>query len=185
MANFVFSRICELATLAAMENKCLYELEDLAESVGEFIQYWGFKKIHGKVWCLLFLSKTPLDAQCLIQHLKISKALVSQTLSELKDYNVIIEVGKSEKKTVCYTANPHITEVIFGVLRTREKRLLCKIFSSYRLLESLEKSELDKSNIDLDKVKRMGTMINFAEKFLQGVLSFQKLDFGQWRNIFR
>lgn len=168
-----------------MENNCLYELEDLADSVGDFIQYWGFKKIHGKVWCLMFLSKTPIDAQCLIHHLKISKALVSQTLSELREYNVIIEVGKSEKKTICYTANPQITDVIFGVLRTREKRLLSKIFSSYRLLASFSKEDLDQSNIDNEKVKRLGTMIGFAEKFLQGVLSFQKLDFGTWRSIFK
>lgn len=168
-----------------MAKKCLYELEDFANSIGEFIQYWGFKKIHGKIWCHIFLSKTALDAQYFIDCMGVSKALVSQTLCELKQYNVIIDAGKGERKTMTYKANPHLTDVIFGVLRQREKRLLSKIFSSFRLVETLPAEELDDLDIDPERIKRMGSMINFAEKFLHGVLAFQKLDFGNWKKVFK
>lgn len=168
-----------------MPDNKLFELDELAEKVGEFIQYWGFKKIHGKLWCYLFLSKTPLDAQYFIDRLGISKALVSQSLTELKDYQVILEAGKSERKTLIYIANPNITDVIFGVLRAREKKLLCQIFSAYRLLNDLPKDQLAEENLDLENMQRLGTMIRFAEKFLSGVLAFEKLDFRQWKTIFR
>ena len=45
------------------------ELDELAEFVGEFIQYWGFKRIHGKIWAHLFLSEVPLDATTLVSSL--------------------------------------------------------------------------------------------------------------------
>lgn len=163
----------------------LFELHELADKVGEFIQYWGFKKIHGKIWCHLFLSKTPLDAQELMNRLDISKALVSQSLTELRTYRVVLEVGKGEKNTQCYTSNPELTDVIFGVLRAREKKLLCQIFAAYRLLDDLPNDTKEAGQIDLDKLKRLGTMIRFAEKFLAGVLAFDKLDFGQWKRIFK
>jgi DNA-binding transcriptional regulator GbsR (MarR family) len=163
----------------------IFELHELTEMIGEFIQYWGFKKIHGKIWCLLFLSKTPLDANDFMEHFAISKALVSQSLTELKEYNVIVELGKGEKKTLLYKANPHLTEVIFGVLRSREKRLLCQIYASFRLLNDLPLETQNAANIDQENLKRLGSMIRFAEKFLVGVLAFEKLDFGSWRTIFK
>jgi len=168
-----------------MTKKCPYELEDFADAIGEFLQYWGFKKIHGRMWCHLFLSKRPLDAQYFIECMGISKALVSQTLCELKKYNVIQDAGKGERKTTTYVANPNLTDVIFGVLRQREKRLLSKIYSTFRLVESLPKEELDNLELDQERVKRVGLMINFAEKFLHGVLAFQKLDFGSWKKVFK
>lgn len=167
------------------KNNKVFELNELTEMIGEFIQYWGFKKIHGKIWCLLFLSKTPLDANDFMEHFGISKALVSQSLSELKEYNVILELGKGDRKTLLYQANPHLTEVIFGVLRSREKKLLCQIYASFRLLDDLPNETKNAANIDQDNLKRLGSMIRFAEKFLAGVLAFEKLDFGSWRSIFK
>lgn len=167
------------------QDQRLFELDELADKVGEFIQYWGFKKVHGKIWCHLFLSKRPLDAQYFIERLSISKALVSQTLSELKDYKVIIECGKGERKTTVYCSNPELTEVIFGVLRAREKKMLCQTFAAFRLLDDLSDERLEREEIDRAKLQRLGTMIRFAERFLCSVLAFEKLDFGQWKNIFK
>lgn len=53
------------------------ELEDLANEVGDFICYWGFKKIHGRLWTHIYLARVPLDAGQLMQRLKVSKALIS------------------------------------------------------------------------------------------------------------
>jgi DNA-binding transcriptional regulator GbsR (MarR family) len=167
------------------KNQKLFELDELADKVGEFIQYWGFKKVHGKIWCYLFLSKSPLDAQFLIDRLGISKALVSQSLSELKEFKVIVDLGKGERNTTVYSSNPELTEVIFGVLRSREKKMLCQTYAAFRLLEDLSDQRLDSDGIDRDKLQRLGTMIRFAERFLSSVLAFEKLDFGQWKTIFK
>ena len=33
---------------------------EVCDSIGDFIEYWGFKAIHGRVWALLALSTDPL-----------------------------------------------------------------------------------------------------------------------------
>ena len=88
------------------------ELDALAEQVGEFIQYWGFKKVHGRIWTHLWLSDHPLDAGDLGKRLQISKALVSMSIADLLEYDVIQEVGRGEQGTTLYRSNPDQTQVI-------------------------------------------------------------------------
>lgn len=96
----------------------------LACRVGDFIQYWGFKKIHGQVWLQVFLASQPLDATTLTQRLKCSKGLVSLAIKDLLNYNVIQQCGKSGRRMVYYRSNPDLTEVILNVLRQREAVML-------------------------------------------------------------
>jgi DNA-binding transcriptional regulator GbsR (MarR family) len=53
------------------------ELKQLELSVAQFMQYWGFKKIHGRIWTHLFTSQKPLDSITLMSRLKVSKGLMS------------------------------------------------------------------------------------------------------------
>lgn len=103
------------------------EMEDVASQIGEFIEYWGFKNVHGRIWTHLFLAETPLDASDIVERLCISKALVSMSISDLLEYEVIQFAGKSERSTVLYKANPNVTSVIVNVLRKRERRMLSRI----------------------------------------------------------
>jgi len=39
----------------------------LADSVGDFIRYWGFKEVHGRIWVHIYLSDNPITAKELTQ----------------------------------------------------------------------------------------------------------------------
>ena len=108
------------------------ELRDTADLIGEFIQYWGFKKVHGRIWAYLFLAETPLNTRQLVELLKISNALVSISVAELLKYDVILEAGKGRNGVLLYRANPDVGAVIAGVLRNREQKLLERIQVSAR-----------------------------------------------------
>ena len=92
------------------------ELIQLAESIGKFIEYWGFKSIHGRVWALLYLSARPLSSIELSRYLKVSKTLMSFSISVLRKYRVIQDAGKGIKRTQYFEANPDISSVILNVL---------------------------------------------------------------------
>ena len=83
------------------------QLLQVAESVGRFIEYWGFKKIHGQIWTLIFLADRPVDANYLKHSLSVSKALVSMSLKDLIHYNVVYETEKTGA-TQTYMANTNI-----------------------------------------------------------------------------
>ena len=81
------------------EAKSNEKLLRLAESIGHFVEYWGFKQVHGKIWTLIFLSTEPVDANYIMTHLKISKALTSMSIKDLIHHKVIFELDKERPGT--------------------------------------------------------------------------------------
>jgi DNA-binding transcriptional regulator GbsR (MarR family) len=146
------------------------ELDELVNQIGNFIQFWGFKNVQGRIWAHLFLSEEPLDAANLMKRLDISKALVSLSVKEMLQYKVIEEVGKSERGTILYRANPNTTEVILNVLRSRERLMLSRISSAFRLCENMGEREKAKLKLSSEQLKDMKDMIQTAEGALDMLL---------------
>ncbi len=97
---------------------------DVCDRVGEFIEYWGFKNIHGRMWTFLALSRHARSQQEIARCLGISKALVSSTISELEEWGLVAPQGT--QRTAPYRATHDVWPVISDVLRTREWMLLEK-----------------------------------------------------------
>lgn len=101
-------------------------LKSLAEAVGEFIAYWGFRGIHGQIWIIVWLSREAQTGAQIGRALGVSKALVSTALSELEAYDLIRQVDSVDGRAKCYVANPDVYEVIKTVLRQREMKILSR-----------------------------------------------------------
>lgn len=146
------------------------EYELLAKKIGSFIEYWGFKNIQGRIWCLLFLSKTSLCARDLSQLLKVSKTLLSFAMEDLLNYQVIIEDKKGLKRTIYYKANPNLTQVITGVLKKRELQMLQEIMNLHHWVDKSKNSQLP--TIDPDKLDELKNWIQSAQDALQALILF-------------
>ena len=55
----------------------------VAEAVGQLMEFWGFKRQMGRLWTVLFLSPDPLDVAALAERLQMSTSAVSLSLAEL------------------------------------------------------------------------------------------------------
>jgi DNA-binding transcriptional regulator GbsR (MarR family) len=159
------------------------ELDELANEVGDFICYWGFKKIHGRIWTHIYLSDQPLDAGQLMQRLKVSKALISLSLNDLLKFEVIRESGKSARGTQTYTSNPDVLDVILNVLRRRERKMLTKAETSHRMLASLNEEGLKRARVNNERLVAMGRMIGQAQNALSSLLELATLDMTSWEDI--
>lgn len=155
----------------------LPEVEDLAEQIGRFIEYWGFKKVHGQIWCHLYLSATPLDAAAIMAKVGISKALVSISLKELQEFGLIAEVGKSPRGTRTYQATDDVVSPILATIRRRERRLISRIESSYSLLSKLSAKELTRHDLNTKRMSYLGVLIKIANFGLDTIVQ-QK-----WQNF--
>jgi DNA-binding transcriptional regulator GbsR (MarR family) len=155
----------------AVPKKVSPEFEELADNIGTFIEYWGFKRIHGKIWAHLFLSPEPLDAGELRTRLKVSKALISMSLSDLLKYDVVRELGKGPKNTLVYSANPDYARVIANVLRARERRILSRVQASFKAIPS-------DTALDSKRLKILGEMIQNASKILDAIILGGELETG-------
>jgi DNA-binding transcriptional regulator GbsR (MarR family) len=155
------------------DQRVLTELEEFASEVGQFMEYWGFKKVHGQIWCHIYLSQTPLDAAELMRRLRISKALVSISLKELLDFAVIEEAGKSERGTRLYKAREDLGATILDTLRRRERKMMARIRTSHSLLERLDPQELQDHGVEQKKVALLGMLIRLVEQSLDQMIKRQ------------
>ena len=152
------------------------ELEDLADQIGQFIEYWGFKKVHGRIWTYLYLSRQPLDAAEIRQKMGVSKALVSMSLADLLEYEVIQELGKGSRGTQVYRANPDLSQVIFGVLRKRERKMISQIQAAHRLVSGLKPEDQQVLQLDPARLKALGEMIEGARSGLEALMAIGPID---------
>lgn len=159
------------------------ELEELANEVGEFICYWGFKKIHGRIWTHIYLSGRPLDAGQLMQRLRVSKALISLSLNDLLKFDVILDAGKSARGTQTYIPNPDVVDVILNVLRRRERKMLTKAETSHKMLSSLSEESIARASLDQERIRSLGNMIHQAQNALSSLLELATVDLTNWEEI--
>lgn len=155
--------------------KAIKEIGPLANNIGSFIEYWGFKNIQGRAWTYIFLSRNGLDAKVLQDILGISKGLTSMTINDLLEYNVILADRKEAHGKVIYKANPDVFAVIVDILRSRERLILSDVYSSLRFLKSISSTELDQNNIDKTRLNELARMVKLAETFLNFIISFKGL----------
>lgn len=153
------------------------EYHHVLKNVGAFIEYWGFKAVHGKIWAAIFLAKEPVDANFIIAQLQLSKAAISLGIKDLLKYNVIQEVEKSGPSTQKYVTNPDMVEVICNVLRLREKKMLQSIVNCSKSLN--EKPLSADSALSSQRVQQLQKMSEQAHSVLDQMLQFQSVDLKQ------
>jgi len=151
------------------------ELDDLANHIGQFMRYWGFKSSYGAIWTHIYLAKEPVSTTYLIEKLQISKALVSLSLKELLLYELIEVSHKGSGGVQYYKAVEDVVSAIKKVIREREKRLISRIGSCASSLLDLSEEELSESNVDPLKVKSLSKMTSFADNLLKMILKLSDL----------
>lgn len=158
-------------------------IEELASRVGDFIEYWGFKKIHGRIWTHLMMSQSPLTSSDLIHRLKVSKGLVSVSLKDLLYYQVILENPKIQGAPQTYSVNPQIIRVICNVLRGREKKLINEVHGAFNLIKSIPESELKSCGVDTRRMQDLEELICGANLMIDGILALSEEQVNSWRNL--
>jgi len=155
------------------EKNSIPHLHELAEKIGGFIEYWGFKKIHGIIWTHVYLSPSPLSAGDLIARLKISKALVSLSLSDLIHYGLIVQTPESaDRKTKHYRATPDVFASIKNILETRETPMLQEIQSRFDTLHA----KAPEGSVSKERLEDLGRMIEGANEGLRNLLLLASVD---------
>lgn len=142
------------------------EIYKLEEAVGNFMQYWGFKKIHGRIWVHLYTASRPLDTEELMKRLEVSKGLMSLAMRELLTHSVIKQTSTGKHGTVFYTANEDLQGVIFNVLKKREAQTLIATKEILEKLAKLKPVELEKSNLDSQKIQTVLELTSSASELL-------------------
>lgn len=150
------------------------QITEVATKIGEFIDYWGFKKIHGRIWTLMFLAEEPVDANYLIKNLGVSKALISMSLKELIQYKVVFPI-KEKRSTQHYIANPDVIDAVTEVLINREAKMLLDIRTACELLSRVDRGQLGHNATDA-RVKGLLGLVKKADNLLKAFIKFKSIN---------
>ena len=143
------------------------KINELINNIGSFIEYWGFRKIHGKVWAQIYLSERPLSTPEIVEGLEVSKALISGALNELVEHKLIERVGQVKYGGITYIACPNPAEVVRDVVKNRELVLFTKIQNDLSLIDQLSSKESRDLNINTESVKNLKTLTGHHKKIAQ------------------
>lgn len=145
---------------------------DVCDAVGAFIETWGFRSIHGRVWTLLALSSEPLSQSEVAERLGVSRSLVHLAVGELAEYELVRAVG--QQRNAPYEARMDVWPTITGVLRKREWMLM----ESARVSLEALRQELQhqaragaSAPYDMRRVEVLLLMTELAQSALRGVFS--------------
>ena len=165
------------STISKIDHDEIKLLRLLSGSVGDFIRYWGFRRIHGQIWCQIYLSKQELSGADLTKRLGVSKALVSPALSELEHYG-LIESKRDGKKTKKYKANENFIQVVKDILKEREEKLINNANNQYEeLLHFSQKKDANQSIVNSARLEDVGQMIILARFALDFLVGQSNIDF--------
>lgn len=145
-------------------------LKAMADSVGDFIQYWGFRKIHGQIWALVYLSAKPLSATEIISILKMSKALISLGIKELVAYGLIYQTSQIGVRTKTFAAQEDVFAIIKEVLKGREAVYLERAQQEFENLKNRAESMDTAFTVDPQRLSNVGEMSSLAQTILQTIV---------------
>lgn len=127
-----------------------------SRAVGSFIEFWGFKRIHGIIWLLLYLSPRPLSQQEIVTLTRFSKASVSLALREMAGWGVIHLLPPRKGRERFYEPETHLGTMVRNVLERREKVML----------EEAHKSFVELVRVLRENAPRFPSLIRRAETLL-------------------
>ncbi len=161
----------------------------VCEAVGDFIAYWGFKAIHGRIWALLALRSEPLSQVEIAEFLCVSRSLVSGAVAELAERGLVRAV--SAHRNAPWAAVLDIWPTIADVLRAREWMLV--EVARMALESAIEEAEIEQPGggsrarargFELDRLRFLLRLTELAQAFLKlliGIRVPRKLEgIGAW-----
>ncbi|MBK7155660.1 MAG: ArsR family transcriptional regulator [Sandaracinaceae bacterium] len=96
----------------------------VAEAVGQLMEFWGFKRQMGRLWTVLFLSPDPLDVAALTERLQMSSSAVSLSLAELATWGAVRKTWVTGERRDFYSVEPRVWRLVRQVVERRELVLI-------------------------------------------------------------
>ena len=168
------------APMASRESELLHEV---ADAVGSLMEFWGFKRVMGRVWALLYLRDEPLTMAELCEQLEISSGAASMTLTDLEHWGVVKRSRKPGDRREYFEAETEIWKMISRVLRERELMHIERALAVFdraraelpRLAGPGEHARLASM---ADRVGKLADLARLGRTLLQALVQQGKVDLG-------
>lgn len=156
-----------------------------ADAIGDIIEHWGFRKVLGRVWTVLFIGAEAMPAATIGERLSMSSGATSMALTELQRWGVVKRVWKPGERKEFFEAETDFWRMISKVFNERERLLAISVRErlerAAKLLRAEPPGPLTKTSID--RVERLLSFVLVAETALDGFIKSRRVDFSPFGNL--
>lgn len=172
-----------MAKTATTGQHALERANDISvETMGRMAEFWGFTRTQGRVFCMLFLSPTPLTQAELAERLDVSAANISMSLNGLLRWGAIKKVYEKGSRKVRYEAEPEIRNIIRSVLGNREQHELEEAVESFSEAVDIVKRERKQRQLTPDeefvreRIQHLQSVVQTSNRILALLLGDGRVD---------
>ena len=152
------------------------EILEAADSMGQLMEYWGFKHIHGVLWTLLYVRKEPTSQASLAKWTGYSTGAISMALNELVGWSVVHNQRVMGKRGYFYYAESDFGVMIRRVFERRELPMLNESLQSFQTAyESIKHDRLRQAEYSLQNLKVLSNLTQAFEWTIKQFINGAKL----------
>lgn len=159
--------------------------EGLMEAMGRITSFWGFSKIMGQLYGLLYLSPKALTLDEMSESLSISKGNASINIRALERWSMVKAVWVKGDRKDYYEAETDFWKIIKGVLREREKKEFDLALDSVskllqKSIETHKAAKTAEAAFAIERLKKLEDFIQTMDKLVGVLMTLEDLK----RNLF-
>ncbi len=163
-----------------------FEAELLAaDAIGDVIEHWGFRKVLGRIWTVLYLSGEPLAAVELCERLQMSSGTMSTSLTELQHWGVVRRVWRPGERKEFFEAETDFWRMISKVINERERFLASSVRErlerAVTLLRAAGNGAAARERVE--RVRRLLSLATVAQTVIESFISSRRADFSGFSNV--
>ena len=156
-------------------------LHEVGDAVGALMEFWGFKRVMGRVWSTLYLNDEPLSATELCEQLEISAGAASMTLTELEHWGVVLRSRKPGDRREYFEAETDVWKMVSRVLREREldqvsRALLVFERARTELAQRIPPGEQARIHRAIDRIGKLVDLARVGRGLLTAIVERGKVD---------
>ena len=152
----------------------------IMDTLGRITSFWGFSKIMGQLYGMLYLSAAPMTLDEMAESLEISKGNVSINIRALERWNMVRPVWVKGDRKDYYEAETDFWMIIRGVLKEREKKEFDQALAAIGRIRQKSEAILKKEKsadtaFALDRLKKLEDFIKTMDQLVGVLLTLEDL----------
>lgn len=160
--------------------------KEFINNLGRVAAFFGFNRLMGQLYAVLFLSPDPLTLDNMVERLDSSKGNVSINIRALERWGLVRQIYKWADRKNYYEAEVDIWKAVSGILQERERKesqqMIDSLNQSVEMLEQVSKNTTGPEGVTaqfyLERMEVLRRLFQFGDGLLDMMVRGGAVDFG-------
>ncbi len=164
---------------------------EFINNLGRVASFFGFQRLMGQMYAVLFLSPEPLTLDEMAKRLDSSKGNISINIRALERWGLVRQIYKWADRKNYYEAETDIWKAVSGILQERERKesqqMIESLNQSVEMLERVSKGtggpQATTAQFYLERMEVLRRLFQFGDSLLDMMVQGGAVDFSNASKI--